>query len=314
MLISRFVVAVLVVLGAGGVSGQDYPNRPIRIVCAPPGGGSDFVARQIAQGISGPLGQPLIVDNRPAAVQGEVLVKALPTGYTLLVTGGSFWIAPLLEKTSYDVIRDSLPISVIAREVNVVTVHPSVPVKSVEELIALAKAKPGALNYGSGVIGTSTHLAAALFNAMAGVNIVRVGYKGGALGTLAMVAGEVQLAFSSSSSITPHMKSGKVRALAVTSAQPSLLVPGLPPVAATVPGYESTDMTGIFAPAKTPGAIINRLSQEIVRWINLPDVKERFLNAGVEPVGTSPEQFAAILKTDIAKWSKVFKDAGIKVE
>ena len=318
MLISRFAAGILsvgmMVPGAGMVSSQDYPNKPIRIVTAAAGGGSDFTARLIAQGISGPLGQPVIVDNRTAIQASEAGSKAPPDGYTLLVAGGVLWTTPLLQKTPYDV-SDFSPLSLLVREVSVVAVHPSVPAKSIKEFIALAKTRPGELNYGSGATGGLTHLAVELFNSMAGIKTVRVAYKGIAPTITAVVSGEVQMTINDAGAIAPHVKSGKLRTLAVTSAEPSALAPGLPTVAASgLPGYEATGMTGIFAPTKTPGAIVSRLNQEIVRFLNRAEVKERFLSAGAEVVASSPEQFSATIKFDIAKWGKVIKDAGIKTE
>ena len=319
MLLSRFAVGIssviLMVLGAGVVSGQDYPTKPVRIVTAVAGGGSDFVARQIAQGISGPLGQPVIVDNRGTGVlPGDYLAKAQPDGYTLLVNGGSTWLLPLLQKSPYDAVRDMSPIALISRNVNVFVVHPSVPAQSVKELIALAKARPGELNYSLSSIGGAGHLAAELFKAMAGVNIVSVAYKGTSPAVTGVVAGEVQFTVADAALAAPHLKSGKLRALAVTSAEPTALAPGLPTVAASgVPGYEAIGVTGILAPAKTPGALINRLNQEVLRFLRLPDAKERLLNGGEETVGSSPEQFAAKITTDIAKIGKLIKDLGIKV-
>ena len=317
MLITRVIVSIfsvgLLELAPGTVSGQDFPNKPIRIVTAAAGGGSDTTARLIAQGISGPLGQPVIVENRPTFVAIETVAKAPPDGYTLLVTGASFWINPLLQKLSYDAVRDFAPISLISREVFILAVHPSMPVKSVKELIALAKARPGELNFGSSTPGGPGSLGAELLKSMAGVNIVNVPYKGNIAAVTALVSGEIQLMVADMPLVVPHVKSGKLRALAVTSAESSALVPGLPTVAASgLPGYGLDGATGSWAPAKTPTAIINRLNQEIVRFLNQPDVKERILNAQAEVIASSPEQFAAIMKSDIAKWSKVIKDAGIK--
>ena len=319
MLMTRLLVSIftvgLMVLGAGSVSGQDYPNKTVRIVTAAAGGGSDFTARLIAQGISGPFGQPVVVDNRSGVVMGEYVAKSPPDGYTLLVAGGSHWIRPLLAKMPYDPVKDFSPISQLTREVLIFVVHPSLPVKSVKEMIALAKARPGELNYSTSSLGGTTHLATELFMSMAAVNIVHVPYKGQAAAITALISGEVQMTITDAGLLTPHMKSGKIRALAVTSATPSALAPGLPTVTASgLPRYETVGMSVIFAPAKTPAAIINRLNQEIVRLLGRTDVKERFLNAGAEAVGNSPEEFAAIIKSDMAKWSKVIKDAGIKVD
>ena len=306
--------AGLLAPAAGVVSGQDYPSRLIRIVTSGAGGGSDFASRQIAQGITGPLGQPVIVENRPAPQAAEAASRAAGDGYTLLVAGGSLWITPLLQKTPWDV-RDFLPLSQVSREINIVAVHPSVPVKSIKELIVLAKARPGELNYSSAAIGSSQQLGAELFKSMAGVNIVGISYKSSSAVITALISGEVQLTINDAGLLAPHVKSGKLRALAATSAEPSPMAPGLPTVAASgLPGYELVSMTGILAPAKTPGAVITRLNQEIVRVLNRADVKERFLSIGQEIVGSTPEQFAATIKSDIAKIGKVIKDAGIKVD
>jgi tripartite-type tricarboxylate transporter receptor subunit TctC len=318
MLIKRCVVRMLsfelVVLSAGIVFGQTYPNRPIRVVTSPAGGGSDFTARLIAQGISGPLGQPVVVDNRQVNLLGEIVAKAPPDGYTMLVIGSLLYIAPLLEQTPYDPVKDFSPITLMTRSIDVLVVNSSSPVTSVKELIALAKAKPGALNYASGPTGSPPHLSAELFKSIAGVNIVRVPYKGGGPALNGLLAGEVQLAFSAASAAMPQVKSGRLRALGVTTAQPSALVPGVPPIAASLPGYESVSSTGIYAPARTPASIVSRLNQEIVRYLNQPDVKERVLNGGEEVVANSSEEFAAMVKSEVAKWGKVIKDAGIKAD
>jgi len=310
-----WIVSVAVsVLGTDASSAQNYPHKPIRFVTGAPGGGGDFVARLMAQGLTGPLGQPVIVDNR-GNIPGEIVAQALPDGYTLLVDSSSFLIGPLLQKMPYDAVKDFSPISWVVMSLNILAVHPSVPANSVKELIALAKAKPGQLNYGSGGAGSSTHLAAELFKSMAGIDIVRIPYKGAGPAMAALIAGEVQMVLGSAGSVTPLMKSGKLKALAVTSAQPSALFPGLPTMAATgVPGYESVAIHGIFAPVKTPAATVRILNEEVVRVVNTADVKEKFLKAGLETVGSSPEQFAAAIKSDLARMSKVIKEAGIKAD
>jgi tripartite-type tricarboxylate transporter receptor subunit TctC len=303
------------VLSAGGVSGQqNFPNKPIRIITSLPGGAGDFTARLIAQGISGTLGQPVIVDNRSSNITGETAMKALPDGHTLLLDGNSLWFTSLMQKTPYDVLRDFSPITLVLSSPTILVVHPSAAANSVKELIALAKAKPGALNYGSAGYASAPHFAMELFKSMTGVNIVRVAYKGPAFVITALLGGEVQLTFIDAASATPHMKSGKLRALGVTSAEPSALAPGLPTVAASgLPGYSAIGLSVIFVPAKTPGAIVNRLNQEIVRFLTRPDVKERFLGNGEEIIASSPEQAAAAVKSDMSKMGKVIKDAGIKV-
>ena len=316
------VLAGLMCLNAGEVSaqgagsGQAYPTKPIRIVTSPAGGGGDFTARLIAQAISGPLGQPVIIDNRgPGFIPGEVASKAPPDGYTLLVNGSTLWVFPLLRKAPYDPVRDFAPIAVAERTVFIVAVHPSMPAKSIKELISLAKARPGELNYGSGSVGSTNHLGVALFASMAGINIVHVPSKGPQLAITAQIGGETQLTIFDAGLLLPHVKSGRLRALAVTSADPSVLVPGVPTVAASgIPGYQATGTTAVLAPANTPTAIITRLNEEIVRGLNRPEIKQQFLNAMVETVASSPEQLAATMKSDMAKMSKVIQDAGIKVE
>jgi tripartite-type tricarboxylate transporter receptor subunit TctC len=319
MLIKRFVAWMfsigMMVLGAGIVFGQKYPNKPIRIVASAAGGSGDFAARLIAQGLSGALSQQVVVDNRGGVIPGEIVSKAPPDGYTLLIDAASFWIGPLLQETPYDPVKDFAPVTLTDSAPNVLVVNPSLPVKSVKELIALAKARPGELNYGSSSTGSTPHLAAELFNMMAGVKIVRVPFKGSGPAVISLLGGQVQLMFATAGSVAPHVKSGRLRALAVASLQPSALAPGLPTIAASgVPGYEAVAFEGMFAPAKTPVAIIDRLNQEIVRVLNRAEVKERFFNAGVETVGSTPEEFAAAIKSNVAKWGKLIKDAGIRDE
>ena len=306
----------LIAVGVSVAAAQNYPSKVIRIVTAEAGGGSDQVARLIALGITAPLGQQVIVENRggSSVIPAQIVVRASPDGYSLLFYGAAIWLNALLqENVPYDVAKDFAPITLAASTPNIIVVPPSLPVKSVRDLIALAKARPGELNYGSGATGTSNHLAAELFNAMAGVKIVRVGYKGIAAVLNDVIAGRLQVFFTNTIGVMPHVKSGRLRALAVTSAQPSALAPDLPTVAASgLPGYESGAMFGIWAPAKTPAAVVNRLNQEIVRFINTPEAKERFLISGTEAVGTSSEQFAGIMKDDMVKWGKIIKDLGIR--
>ncbi len=319
MLIPRFIVWMfsvsMMVLGAGPVSGQNYPNKHIRIVTATPGGTLDFGARLIAQGISGPLGQAVIVDNR-GLIAAEIVAKAPPDGYTLIYYTSPFWLTPFLrDNVRWDPVKDFAPISLTDRAPNFLVVHPSVAAKSVKELIALAKASPGELNYAGASVGSSAHLSAELFKAMAGVDIVSIHYKGGGPSLNALIAGEVQVMFSPSGSVMPYLKTGRLRALAVTSAVPSAMFPELPTVAASgLPGYEAVTIVGIFAPTGTPAAIINLLNREIVQCLKRADVKEKFFKLGVETVGSSPGQFAAKMKLEMVKWGKVIKDAGVRAE
>ncbi len=294
-------------------SGQAYPNKPVRIITGEPGGSNDFASRIIAQGVAGPLGQPVIVENRTAIFASDYVAKAAADGYTLLYAGTPLWISPLLRKTNYDPVKDYAPVTLVLTAPSVLAVHPSLPAKSVQELIALAKAKPGALNYGSSGIGTANHLAVELFKSMAGVEIAHIPYKGGGPSLIALLGNEVQLMFITAGSIAPHLKSDKLRALAVASAEPFALVPGLPTVAASgLPGYESASIQGIFAPAKTPVAIIRQLNREIVQVLRGTDAKEKFLSTGSQAVGSSPEEFSAKIKSEMVRLGKVIKDKGIR--
>ena len=312
-LITGIVSAAMAVLGTETVYGQLQPNKPIRIVTSGLGGGTDFVARQIANGLTASLGQQVLVDNRGSSViPGEIVSKASPDGHTLLVTsGGILWVLPFFQKVPYDPVKDFSPVTLTASFPAILAVNASVPANSVKEFIALAKAKPGALNYVITAQGGSAHLAAELFNSMAGVKMVPIPYKNAGTAITDLISGQVQLFFSASGPVMPHVKSGKLKALAVTSAKTSALFPDMPTVAASVPGYDMEAVYCIFAPAKTPAAIINRLNQEIVRVLSQADVKEKLLAAGIEPLGSSPAELGALRQSDMAKMGKVIKDAGI---
>ena len=320
MLTTRALTSLCLVamscLGTGLVAGQNYPSKSIRIIPGEAGGSTDVAARLIAQGIAGPLGQPVIVDNRPSIIGVETVSKAAPDGYTVLFQGNLIWIQPLLQTNiPWDATRDFSPITLAIRQPTILVVHPSLSVKSVRELIVLAKGQPGALNYASSAPGTASHLAAELFKSLAGVSIVHIPFKGGGPAITALISGQVQVMFPSAGAVTTHLRSGRLRALAVGGAEPSALVPDLPTIAgAGLPGYESSSLQGMFAPAKTPEAIINRLNQEIVRVLNRSDVKEKLFSAGVEVVGSSPEQLAAAVKVDTENMSKVIRDNSIRIE
>jgi tripartite-type tricarboxylate transporter receptor subunit TctC len=318
MLNPRFAVLAVCAgaLSAGAAyAQQNFPSKPIRIITSLPGGAGDFTARLIAPAISGTFGQPVIVDNRPSNTTGEATMKAQPDGYTLLLDGNSLWFTSLMQKTPYDVQRDFAPITLVLSSPTILVVHPSVAASSVKELIALAKAKPGALNYGSAGYASAPHFAAELFKSMAGIDIVHIPYKGAGAAVIDVIGGQIQMMIGTAPSVTPNIKAGKLKALAVSSAQPSLLAPGLPTMAASgLPGYEFASINGVFAVAKTPDAIINRLNQEIVRAVTQPDVKEKLLNIGTEVVTSSPEGFANKLRSEIAKWDKLIKEVGIRAE
>jgi tripartite-type tricarboxylate transporter receptor subunit TctC len=310
---ARIAAGIMAASAAVGALAQSYPSRPLRIVSSEPGGGNDFGARVIAQALTGALGQQVIVENRAGgAVAIEYAARAQPDGYTLLMYSNGLWTLPFIQHVRYDALTDFVPITLAVRGANVLVVHPSVPVKSVKELIALAKSKPGELNYASGSTGSSPHIAGEMFKTMAGLDIVRVNYKGSGPAVAALVGGQVQFMFATTGAASPHMKSGRLRGLAVTTAEPSALAPGLPTVAsAGLSGYAADTPYGVYAPARTPAGIVTRLNQEIVKLLARPEIKERFFNAGVEVVGSTPEQFAAVMKTDIVRVAKLVKDAGI---
>ena len=303
---------------SAGSAAQEFPGKPVRLIVPGTGNSFDIAARQIAQAIAGPLGQPVIVDNRPPGViPGQVVAQAAPDGHTLLYSANSLWLGQFLQaETPYDVVRDFAPIMLTTRSPTVLVVHPSLPVKSVRDLIALAKARPGTLNYGSGATGSANHLAAELFKSMAGgLDIVRIGYKGTGPALIDLIAGQLQMMFTVTGSVAPHMKSGRLKPLAVSSAQPTELMPGVPTVAASgLPGFESAGLAGVFAPAKTPRAVIDRLNREISRVLGTSDLKEKFLSAGVEIVASTPEQFTAAIKAEMGSVGKLIKDAGIRGE
>jgi tripartite-type tricarboxylate transporter receptor subunit TctC len=283
------------------------------------GGSTDLIARVVAQKMDDALRQTVVVDNRPGAgsINGtEMVVHAAPDGYTLLAVAASFTINPAIhKKLPFDPIRDFTAVTQLATLPHILIVHPSVPVKSVKDLLALARAKPGQLNYASSGIATSTHMAAELFMYMTKTSMVNVPYKGGAPAMTAMLAGECQVNFATISTALPHIRSGKLRALAVTTARRSAAAPEFPTIAeAGVPGYEHGSWVGLLAPAKTPQSVLSRLNAEAVKAAHSPEVKTVLLRDGLEPTGTTPAEFAAIIKTEVAKWLKVAKAAGITAQ
>ncbi len=291
---------------------QDYPTKPIRMLAPEIGGASDIVARLIAQGLSASLGQQIVVDNR-GSITPELGARALADGYTILAYGSPLWLTGFLrDKVPWDALKSFAPITLAASSPNVLVVHPAIAATSVKDLIALAKAKPGELNFSSGSTGAATHLTGELFKAMAGINIVRVPYKGNGPALTALLGGQVQLMFGNAGAVAPHLKPGRLRALAVTSVAPSALAPGLPTMAASgLPGFRADVPTGIFAPYGTPVKVVSLLNTEILNVLNKPDIKEKFFAIGVEVAGGTPAELAAYIKADMAKWGKVIKDAGI---
>ena len=317
MLFKRAVFALTtagaLLIGGGLACAQNYPAKVVRFVTAAPGSANDYVARLIAQDLSRALGQQVIVENR-ASLAPEVVAKSPPDGYTILLNGSSTWLLPLMRRENYDPLEDLTPVCMAVTSPNILVVHPSMPVKSVKELIALAKAQPGKLNYAAGTLGAPPHLSSELFNAMAGVKIVRISYKGTGPSVIALVAGEVDLMFAGLGSVAPHIASGRLRALASTSAKPSALAPQLPTVAATLPGYEAETLIGIFAPAKTPATVITLLKTEIARVLNRPEIKDQLTKSGIEVLAGSQAAAIAIMKSDMSKMGKVIRESGIRAE
>ncbi len=299
----------------GATSAQNFPSRPIRIVTSAAGNVNDSLSRMIAQGISGPLGQQVVVENRGGGFGPDAtVVRATPDGYTVILTGSGAWISSLTQKLDWDPAKDFTPVTMVTRSPLLLVVHASVPAKSVKELIAYAKANPAALSYSRGGTGGTSHLAAELFKHMAGVNIVGVGYSSGNQESVDLLSGRVQMTISTVPSVTEKVKSGKMRALAITSLQPSPLAPDVPTLDSTLPGFEAGQTIAILAPAKTPAPIVNRLNEEIVRVLNRPDVKETILKTGSEAYGCSPRELGDKIASDLVKWGKVVKDANIKSE
>ena len=299
---------------------QEYPERPVRLVVALAAGGSaDIVGRLLAQKLGERFGQQFVVDNRPGAagtIGAEFVARAPRDGYTLLLCGSSFGITPsVFRKLPYDPLKDLAAITMPATAPGLLVVHPALPVRTVKDLIDLARAKPGQLNFGSPGNSTSPHLAGALFNMMAGVDMVHVPYRGAAAVMIDLIAGQVQLSFASMPSAMAQVKPGKLRGVAVTGAKRSAAVPDLPTVAESgLPGFESGSWQGMFAPAGTPAFIISRLNREIARVVHLPEVVIQLARDGSEPVGNTPEEFSQWLPGEFAKWAKVAKAARMQVE
>ena len=299
---------------------ETYPTRPIRLISPfAPGGGNDIISRTLGAAVSKGLGQSIVVDNRPGAntiVAMEILARATPDGYTLLTTSSSQATnATLYTKLPYDSIKDFSPVSMVGVSPLVVAVNPVLPIKNVNDLIAAAKAKPGAILYPSAGTGNSTHLGGELFAVMAGITLTHVPYKGLGPGLVDLMAGRLQVIFSTAPSAIPHIKTGRLRGLAVTTAARSALVPQLPTVAESgVPGYEAGSWYGIIAPAGTPRAVVTRLNREITQVLGMPEFRELLMTAGADPAPTTPEAFAAYIKSDIAKWAKVIKLSGAKID
>jgi tripartite-type tricarboxylate transporter receptor subunit TctC len=321
MMSKVFAVMAAVCAMSGVVHAADtYPSRPIRMIVAyPPGGGTDQVGRVLADQLTVTLGQNVVVDNRGGAtgnIGTELAARAVPDGYTLLMGN----VAPnavnvsLFKKLAFDPVKDFAPVSLVAVTPNILVAHPSMPVKTVKELIAYAKAKPGTLNFPSAGVGSSSHLAGEMLKSLAGISMVHIPFKGGGPALVAVIAGEVQIMFATMPAAMPHVKSGKVKPVAVTTAKRSQAMPELPTIAESgVKGYEASTWYGLLAPARTPPAIVTRLHADTVKILAGP-TRQRLEIQGFEPEGGTPADFAAYIKTEIVKWAKVIKDAGIPAE
>jgi tripartite-type tricarboxylate transporter receptor subunit TctC len=319
-LASALSLAAAAQTGSALAAENPYPARPIRLISPfTPGGGNDLVSRAVGLAVSKNIGETIVVDNRPGAntiVGMEMVAKAAPDGYTLIMTSSTQAInATLYPKLPYDSIRSFSPVCLVGSSPLIIAVPMASPFKSVAELIAAAKAKPGELTYPSAGTGNATHLGGELFAAMAGITLTHVPYKGSGPGLTDLIAGRLSVVFSTALSVLPAVKAGRLRAIAVTTSARSSLMPELPTVAeAGLPGYEASTWYGVLAPAGTPRAIVTRLNAEIVRVLALPEVRERLTTQGIDPIGSSPDQFAAYVQSEIVKWAGVIKATGVKAE
>lgn len=312
------LAACLVIAGTGFAMAQEYPARPVRLIIPfPPGGSNDVVGRLIATKLGERLGKQVVVDNRSGAggvIGTEVAAKSPPDGYTLLVISMAHAVNPWLYKLGYDPIKDFAPVGLLAKGANVLVVHPSLPVHSVAELIALAKKQPGDLQYASAGIGSFQHLGAELFKLMAGVDILHVPFKGGGPALVDVVGGHAKVMFSSMVQTVPHIHSGKLRALGTGGLQRAAVLPDVPAIAETVPNYEAVNWWGMVAPVGTPQAIIDKLNTELEAVQKSPEVQKQFAAEGGEPVPMKPAVFGAFMVSEMDKWGKVVKQGGIKAE
>ena len=317
----RFLLLVLMLLAPLAPSAQEnYPSRPIRFILPfPPGGGTDILGRLLAEKLAANLGQPVVTENRGGAggnVGAEAAARSAPDGYTIVLVAPSLAISPTLySRLNYDPVRDFAPISLVATVPNIMITQPSVPAQTLPEFIAYARSRPGALNFGSGGAGTSNHLAGERFNLVAGTKLVHIPYKGVNLAMQDVLSGNVHLVFIGIPAAAPHIKAGKLRALAVVAPQRSSALPEVPTVAeAGLRDFDVTTWYGVLAPAGTPRPIIARLNSELVKVVHSPEVKERLAATGTDPLTSTPEEFAAYIQREIAKWGDVIRKAGVKAD
>jgi tripartite-type tricarboxylate transporter receptor subunit TctC len=316
----RLAYALALIIAGGPAIAQGYPAGPVRVIVPfPPGGGVDGAGRLISQKLTEALGKQFVVDNRPGAngmIGSELAAKSAKDGYTLMVNGANFVTTPsLYAKVTYDPVRDFEPVSLIALAPNVLVVHPSLPVKSVKELIALARARPGQVNFAGSGSGSTPHLAAELFNTLAKVNMVHVPYRGTGPAIIGLMSGEASVMFMPTTNAVPLVRSGRLRALAVTSRERVPAMPGLPTVSESgLKGYESSQWYGLLAPAGTPADVIALLNSQVAKIMQAPEMRQRMTDEGLVAVGSTRDDFAAYIKTELAKWAKVIRASGAKVD
>jgi tripartite-type tricarboxylate transporter receptor subunit TctC len=321
MKIRCLLIAAALACGAFTASrASDYPDKPIRlIVPSAPAGAADFFSRILTVPLGQSLGQSVVIDNKAGAsgtIGADMVAKSPPDGYTLLMAQStSVAIAPhLYKKVAYDTLKDFIPVTLVALVPNILVVNPSLPVNNVKELIAYAKAKPGTLNFGSAGSGAPSHLAGEMFKGAAGIEMVHIAYKGAGPAVNALLANEVQVMFAPIVAVLPQVKAGRLKAIALTSAEPSAAMPGLPTIGQSLPGYEISSWFGLFAPARTPPAVIDKLHKETARIVKTADIKERFSREGAEAVGNTPAEFAAFVRSEYNRFEKVVKDSGATAE
>jgi len=310
---------VLCLLGAATADAQQYPNRPIRLIVGyPPGGPADITARLVAPYLTEVLGQQIVIDNRAGAggtVAATLTARAEPDGYTIsIVANGEMAISPNLRKLPYDPLKDFETVSRIGANQLALVVHPAVQAKSVAELVALAKAKPGTVNFASAGTGSTAHLAGELFKSLAGIDIVHVPYKGAGPALIDLIGGQVHMLITGYPGALPHIKAGRLRALGATGPKRMIAAPDLPTISETVKGYDVTSSYGLVLPLRTPKAIVTRLHQETAAIVKKPEVREKLIALGFDPEGNTPAEFAAQIKSELAKWAKVIKIANVKIK
>ncbi len=318
-LIRILTVAVLAVFSGAHAAQQNYPTKPIRWVTPyPPGGSTTALSRLVGEKLSEAFGRPVIIDNRPGGntmIGVDVVAKAAPDGYTILLGSNTQIVLNLLMRPPYDIFRDFAPVTILAKTNYILVVNPSMPVNDLQEFIAYAKARPGQLNVASVASGSSQHLMGELFGILTGIKMQHIPYKGGQQGIIDLMGGSVQASFSNAINVIPHIKNGRLKGLAITGDKRTAALPQLPTYAeAGLPGYDPKNWQGILAPARTPSAIVNRLSAEVAKILAMPDIREKLVNSGMEPFHTGPEKMAAQMKSDYAETSKIIKTANIKME